>query len=298
MVNKRPFFQIVSFLNPHDVYFFDVHEPIDKSIPRHIWPNQNDDMKGKPFPQRFHQRANWSQERWDLYHQWYYKCLKTVDDQIAEMMAQLIMSGYGCNTWVILTADHGEMAGEHALPFKGPWMYDGVMRVPLVIVPPQRRFTGKGHGGDFDEPLPTKPRRSDALASLIDFVPTVLDLAGAPPDPTLPGRSLLPAAKGETLPDDVPLFGEWHQSGRFVSPIRMIRTRRWKYNLYNGYGEELYDLDNDPHEIKNLADATEHAAAKADLKKQLIAHIERTGDPFFSRQPTNEKGELLPPTPQ
>jgi arylsulfatase A-like enzyme len=291
MINKRPFFQIVSFLNPHDVYFFDVHEPLDPSIKPHTWANQHDDMQGKPFPQRYHQRPNWPQSRWDSYHQWYYKCLKTVDDQIAELMAQVIMSGYGSNTWVILTADHGEMAGEHALPFKGPWMYDGVMRVPLIIVPPQRRFTGKGHGGDFDEPLPT-PRKTDALASLIDLVPTILDLGGGAADPTLPGRSLLPAARGEGL-SDVPLFAEWHQSGRFVSPIRMIRTRRWKYNLYNGYGEELYDMENDPHEMKNLADVAEHAAVKADLKRDLVAHLERTGDPFFSRMPTDEMGKAL-----
>ena len=60
------------------------------------------------------------------------------------------------------------------------------------------------------------------------------------------------AATGQSVAHDQ-VISEWHQSGRLVSPIRMLRTATWKYNLHLGYGEELYDLKNDPHELTNLA---------------------------------------------
>ena len=70
----------------------------------------------------------------------------------------------------------------------------------------------------------------------------------------------------------------------------MIRTKRWKYNLYREIGEELYDLQLDPHEMTNLSDCPEHAAVKKDLRERLVAFIERTNDPFFSYSATKEPG--------
>jgi arylsulfatase A-like enzyme len=220
-----------------------------------------------------------------------------VDRQIAELLHQLTCAGYAPNTWIIFTADHGDTTGEHHLPFKGPWMYEPVLKVPLVIVPPRERFVGKWRGiaGDLE---PFRGRVSHQLASLIDLVPTILDLAQAPTDETLAGQSLIPhvdahRSRAVSQGDDRAVFAEWLQSGKLVSPIRTIVTDRYKYSIYLEYGHELYDLQLDPHELKNLANDSTHAKVREDLDRRLRAQIQRTGDPFFSLRPTDEKGVPL-----
>ncbi len=282
--HKRPFFQVASFLNPHDLYFFD---PLDRSgPPGEPWVGQTDPLTNKPLPQQQNSRRDWSQEKWGAYRRFYAQCLERADAHVGELMHQLTCSGFAHNTWVIFASDHGDSAGENGLAFKGPWMYDGVLRVPLIVVPPRTRFTGKGKGSTGDECF--RGRTCDELVSLIDLVPTILDLSGAPADASLPGRSLVPhltekptGAKGHEA-----IFAEWHQYGAFVSPIRTVRTRGWKYNHYLGFGEELYDMDADPKELTNLAGVPAHASVQSDLKRTLDAHIERTNDPFYSHKPT------------
>ena len=331
IANKRPFFHVVSYLNPHDIYFLDPDAPPEgppKSAPETSqgsgpWPNQDDPLTDKPWPQRARQdRDQWTDARLDHYRAHYARLVEKVDRHVDELLSELRCSGFANNTWVIFSSDHGDMAGEHGLAFKGPYMYEGVMRVPLVIAPPDRRALGQAPP-DADR-APDEASTSPRLTSHIDVVPTVMDLAGLAPDPTLPGRSLLPTVRGETTPDDgepAAVFGEWHQVGPMVTPIRMIRTDRWKYNLYLGIGEELYDLKNDPHEQHNLlppapetasapgsdtapgdagpekrlgeaADA-EHEAAHQDLRRRLLDWIASQDDPFFTHRPTDANGRPL-----
>jgi arylsulfatase A-like enzyme len=290
MTTKRPWFQVVSFLNPHDLYFYD---PSDTTAPPvEPWPSQADTLETKPYPQRFHSRPDWAPARWASLRKFYRECTERVDRQIGELLHQLKCSGYFPNTYIIFTADHGDTTGEHHLPFKGPWMYEPVLKVPLVIVPPRERFVGKGRGnpGSLE---PFKGRRSDRLTSLIDLVPTILDLAGAPKDETLAGESFVNplVGQGPWTPPDRAVFAEWLKSGQFTSPIRTIITQRWKYNLYLGYGQELYDLQNDPHELKNLANSSAHTAVRDELDRRLREQITRTNDPFFTLQPTDETGQ-------
>lgn len=277
MVHRRPFFHVVSFLNPHDVYFLDVEEEADPTSPP--WPNAGDSLASKPWPQRLKQEPGWSPRRWEAYRRHYGRMVSEVDGHIGELVRQLIYSGFGCNTWIILASDHGDMAGEHGLPFKGPYMYEGVTRVPLVVVPPQERFVGKGNG-DVDRPSFAGSTCSD-LVSLIDLVPTVLDLAGAPADAKLPGRSLLPAVRDQKPVGHEAVFAEWHQSGKVVTPIRMVRSGRWKYTEYLKIGSELYDLEADPHELRNLAGQAEYAAIEREMRARLEGHVRGTGDPFY-----------------
>lgn len=293
--NRRPFFQVVSFLNPHDVYFFDPEAPLPENepplAPPSIVPTLGDTLESKPFPQQFH-KANWSADTWQRCWRWYAQCVEKVDRLIGQIVNELICSGYGPNTWIIFTADHANSAGEHGLPFKGPWMYDGVMRVPLVVVPPQLRFCGKGRGAA--QPYePFKPRRSSRLTSLIDLVPTFMDLAQIAPDPSLPGKSLMPAVRGEDEVGHEAIYGEWYQSGKFVSPIRMIRTTTHKYTRYLGYGEELYDLERDPLEMTNLATDSAHASILSAMRGRLAQYLESSGDPFLTYQPTDPTGKRL-----
>lgn len=286
IVDKRPFFHVVSFMNPHDIYFLDPDETAEPTLPR--WANQDDTLEGKPWPQKIkHDPAAWTDERWEYYRRFYGSKLAKADAMIVELLDELTCSGFAPNTWVIFTADHGDMAGEHGLPFKGPYMYDGVVRVPLVIAPPQHRMLGAGkadHGGNCFAPFTT-----GALASGVDLVPTIMDIAGLDADSSLPGRSLLGVIEGrDTTDDDHAVFAEWHRFGKVTTPIRMIRTKKWKYNIYREIGEELYDLQTDPHELTNLADSPEHTDVKKGLRDRLVAFIEETNDPFFSLSASKE----------
>ena len=333
IANKRPFFHVVSYLNPHDIYFLDPDAPpeISPEASREgaagppagcgPWPNQDDPLTGKPWPQRARQdRGYWTDDRLDHYRAHYAGLVEKVDRQIDELLDELRCGGFANNTWVIFTSDHGDMAGEHGLAFKGPYMYDGVMRVPLVVAPPDRHALGQAPADA--EHAPAEAVVSPRLTSHVDLVPTVLDLAELAPDPALPGRSLLPTVRGVPNPpdddDEAAVFGEWHQVGPMVTPIRMIRTARWKYTLYLGIGEELYDLENDPHEQHNLIppapgtapapapgrapaeDASggladpEHEAAHQHLRRRLLDWIASQDDPFFMHKVTDAQGRRLP----
>ena len=296
IVTKRPFFMVVNFVNPHDVYFLDPDGACEPQLPP--WPNQHDTLAGKPWPQKAKRgpEGGWTDRRWEYYRQFYRSKVEKVDGLIELLLDELFCTGYGCSTWVFITADHGDMAGEHGLPFKGAYMYDGVTHVPLIVAPPRVRYVGWRNpnpgGPEF------QPRCCPALVSHIDLAPTMMELAGIEADPDLPGTSLMPLIEGrrESVRDEA--FAEWHQMGRMVTPIRMVRTDRWKYNLYLHVGEELYDMQADPAELNNLADDPAHANVKADLKARQLKHIEQTGDKFFSYSVTDYSGQPVRPSPQ
>jgi len=289
VVNKRPFFQIVSFLNPHDVYFLDPDEAFEPELPP--WPNAGDDLSTKPWPQRFARGGGgWTPQRWEAYRRFYRSRVEKVDALIVQLLEELVCAGYSPTTWVIFTSDHGDMAGEHGLPFKGAYMYEGVTRVPLVVTPPRRRLLGAKNMN----PAGAKefaPFVFDGLVGHIDVVPTILDLVGLPEAPELPGRSLRGIVEGRESAGDEAVVAEWHQMGKMVTPIRMIRTGRWKYNLYLHNGEELYDLQADPHELVNLAGRAEAARVQADMKARLLEQARMIKDPFLTYEPTDWEGK-------
>jgi len=264
----RPFFHIVSFLNPHDLYFFDPREEVPGFT--RPWPKDADQLPSVSAKRQ----VNWSEAEWGSYFRFYEKLLERVDADIGELLHQFRCSGFFSNSWIIFASDHGDMAGEHNLPFKGPWMYDGITRVPLIIVPPRHRF-----GGPAVHQVPDTgitPGRRKQLCSLVDLVPTILDLASVEAVADLPGRSLLPIMRDELAPAPRPcVFSEWHRP-----PIRMCRTDDWKYVFFLNGEEALYHLAEDPDELHNVAADPAHAEMKTELRTALEQHFEKTSDPF------------------
>jgi len=293
MIQKRPFFHVVSLLDPHDIYFLDPTE--ERPVELEPWPNAGDDRSTKPWPQQDYTRGQgWSPERWEYYRQFYRSRVEKVDRDVGTLLEELTMGGFGSNTWVIFMSDHGDMGGEHGVGFKGPFLYDCQMRIPLVVMPPRQ-----GYPGPWRSALPDgfEPRVSEVLCSTLDVLPTVLDIAGLEPDAALRGRSLVPAVCGDETEIHGEVFCELTMLGRRVAPIRMVRTRRWKLVFYLGHGEELYDLDADPWEMTNLAARAEHAKVKADLQARLWKFIAATGDPIFTQQPTDADGKPFTTVP-
>ena len=272
MANERPFCHIVSFINPHDHYFYDPQ----KAVPNYErpWKNLDRDVSNVPAPAR-DKMVDWPEERWGSYVEYYEEQLERVDAELGELLHQFRTGGFYNNSWIIFTTDHGDMTGEHNLPFKGSYMYDGQVRVPLIIVPPMTRFLGADRSGLFKHDI-QGDQRSSALCSNVDILPTMLDIAGIDQPENIPGHSLLPQVHGAYTDDAHDcVFAEWH-----LPPIRMARTREWKYVRYLKRGEELYNLINDPHECVNLIDDPGHSAALTAMRQRLDQHIAETSDPF------------------
>lgn len=265
--HERPFFHVVSFLDPHDLYFYDPA----KRVEGYQRPWGNCDRPASDYPQAVaSKRVDWPEEQWGASLEFYAERVAKVDRDIGLLLDDLLCSGFFHNTWIIFAADHGNMSGEQNIPFKGSFMYEGVTRVPLVIVPPRTRFSGditrKPAGFDFSA------KRVEGQCSLLDIPPTILDLAGVEKPASWQGRSLIPWVK-EDRNDSAheTVFAEWH-----TPKIRMARRKHWKYVRYEGGEEELFCLQDDPHETKNRA----NDPAAATVKAELIAELE--GQPAFA----------------
>jgi len=212
----------------------------------------------------------------------YYAAITGVDRGVAALLAKLESMGVLENTLVVYTSDNGMNMGHHGIWGKGNGtfpqnMYDTSVKVPMLMARP-----GHVPGGGV----------SNALLSHYDLLPTLLDYVGLePPEGApLPGRSFAPLLRGDPLPEreHVIVCDEY-------GPVRMIRTRDWKYIHRYPYGpHELYHLAADPIEERNLVDDLAQAARCAELEGELEAWFHRYVDPTVdgSKEPVTGKGQV------
>lgn len=188
-----------------------------------------------------------------------YGMISLVDDQVGRLLQELERLGLAENTVVCFTSDHGELLGDHGLICKGPFHYENLLRVPMLWRWPGRLPVG---------------RRTDGLASLVDFAPTVLDLAGVPIPGEMQGRSLAPLLRGGTETHREGVLTEFQSSYRPWLNLKTWRTDEWKLTYYASqpYGE-LYDLRNDPGEFVNLWDSPEHRDVRSRLLERLLEEL-------------------------
>jgi arylsulfatase A-like enzyme/Tfp pilus assembly protein PilF len=155
------------------------------------------------------------------------------DAQLGRVLDALQAGGQADRTLVIVTGDHGESLGEHGEPTHGLLVYEGAVRIPLVIAGPG---------------VP-RAERADA-ASLVDVLPTVLRLLGFQPAAGVTGRDLL-APKAEATEAEVYLETEYPDAAGFAS-LRALVDGRWKY-VGGAEPAELYDLAADAGEQSDVS---------------------------------------------
>lgn len=194
----------------------------------------------------------------------YYAQVSMVDWCFGRILHALRTEGLEKDTLVVYTSDHGDMQGAHGMVCKSlPGYYDEIARTPLIM-----RYPGV-----------VKPGRViNSHVNTVDFMPTFLDYAGVAIPKSAQGVSLRPLLEGKAKDDDRPAFCE-RGLGDKDGWSRMARTREWKYSYFSGGRRELFNLANDPGEVKNLA---EDASAAADLKamhQKLVAQAEKSKDP-------------------
>jgi choline-sulfatase len=169
----------------------------------------------------------------------YYGAVSYVDDQIGVMLATLQETGFADDTVVLVLSDHGDMLGERGLWYKMNF-FEPACRIPLIVHAPGR----------------FAPRRVPASASLVDILPTLCELAGdhaARYATPLDGASLVPQLHGTPGRDEV--IGEYLAEGA-IAPVVMIKRGRYKFVHSRVDPDQLYDLAQDPGEMRNLAQAS------------------------------------------
>jgi len=189
----------------------------------------------------------------------YYGMISLIDHTIGRILDTLAANGAADNTMVIFTSDHGDLLGDHGLYLKGPTLYEGVLRVGLIINGP-----GIPSGRVVDDPVST-----------IDLASTFYDWAGVPAPETLQGESLVPLTVDALNAGRDVAYNEWfvHKSRYGIDlDLRAVRTRTHKctFEMISGAGE-MYDLVNDPTEMHNVFDDSGHAAARRALEEMLHA---------------------------
>ncbi|MDQ6686854.1 MAG: choline-sulfatase [Actinomycetota bacterium] len=255
----RPFCFVVSFSHPHDPF----------AIPRRWWDMYRD--QDIPMPEVGYDASTATPHEQRLRHvcamngveitedavraarRAYYGAISYVDDHIGRLVELLRETGTLDNTIVIVTSDHGEMLGEHGLWYKMNF-YEGSARVPLLV----------------SAPTMFAPGRVANTVSTMDLLPTLVALAQDGDTANivgpLDGVSLLPHLGGGGERDAV--VAEYLAEGA-IAPIVMLRRGRHKFIHSPADPDQLYDLESDPNEQRNLAEEV----ASADLVAQLAAEV-------------------------
>ncbi len=263
----RPFGLVLSFYGPHLPVA--PPKPWDEmySLEQAALPaNHRDTLEGKPLGQRRNTRCYklpaWREEQFRDYIRRYWGYCSYIDKQIGRVLAALDECGFAENTIVVFTSDHGDMIAAHGMIFKlGKCAYEELMRVPCII-----RAPGVTAPGSV----------SDALVSNVDFLPTFCELLGIAPPPGMAGRSFADVLRGKRKTFRDAVFCD------IMEQTLMVRTERWKFVLnWNKRDlDELYDLDNDPGELRNLAQEAKYKNVVREMLGRIADWLRETEHPY------------------
>jgi len=256
--DNRPWCLTASFTHPHDPYvarrkYWDLYEDCDHLLPEiAAIPYEDQDAHSK----RIFDANDWrsfsiTEDNIKRARRAYFANISYLDDKIGEMMEALTATGQ--EAIILFVSDHGDMLGERGLWFKMTF-FEGSSRVPLMIAAPG-----------------VKPACVKAPVSTLDVTPTLCDLAGVDMSEIMPwtdGESLVPLANGSER--TAPVAMEYAAEAS-TAPLVSLRYGKWKYNLCSLDPEQLFDLENDPHELNNLAKDPAQQGTIASLRHKAEA---------------------------
>ncbi len=179
----------------------------------------------------------------------YHACISFTDAQIGHILDRLEEAGHWDDTIIVLTSDHGYQLGEHFMWGKVT-LFEVCNRVPLVIRAPGVTTPGSS---------------SEGLVEMVDYFPTLAELCEISPPAELQGRSLVPMLRDPSAPGR---SSSYTVVSRGKELGKATRSQRWRYARWPD-GEELYDLQNDPHEHHNLANSSENDDALTTMRAHL-----------------------------
>ena len=251
----QPFFLATGFSLPHVPCYatkkwFDLYPDDDRVLPE----VKEDDRADTPrFSWYLHwelpePRLEWVRKngQWRNLVRSYLASTSFVDAQVGRVLDSIDEAGIANNTIVVVWGDNGYHLGEKAITGKNS-LWGNSTRVPLI-------FAGPGVKSG---------QRCTRPAELLDLYPTLVDLCELAPRPGLEGLSLLPQLKDAASPRERPVVTT-HNPGNHA-----VRSERWRYIRYADHSEELYDVQADPKEWKNLAGDPKYSAVISEHQKWL-----------------------------
>ena len=255
----RPFFLAVGFYRPHTPYvapkaYFDLYPPGAIALP----PLSADDQARQPeaayVSAKKEQDVMSDAQRREAIRA-YHASTSFMDAQAGVVLAALDRLGLAERTVVVFTSDHGYHLADHGL-WQKTSLFDRSARVPLIIAAPGAKGRGQVVRG---------------LVELVDLYPTLADLAGLESPGYLDGVSLRPML-------DEPGRSVKNAAFTQVRDGYSVRTPRWRYIEWaeRAKGTQLYDMDADPRETRNLSGDAQHAGTVTELKALLQAYRRRT----------------------
>ena len=263
-VADRPFLSVVSLTHPHEPFYctrpyWDLYDGVEIPLPAvETLPVDAQDPLTRYNMVRYELEAGFDEATVLRARRAYYGSVSYIDAQVGRLVQLLEQLGLRDNTAIVLTSDHGEFLGERGLWYKRHF-FQPAIAVPLIISAPN---------------LSRGMRRNENV-SLVDLLPTLLDLAGdhalADLREPIDGRSLMPLLGGGDW-DNV-AYAEIMSDG-LEAPVFMIKRDSWKLIYGARHPAQLYNLDDDPHERQDLA-ASEGAA---EILGQLIAEADAKWD--------------------
>ena len=258
--HTKPFMLMIGFLRPHVPWhvpqeYFDLYDPEKLTLPPYKIADLSDVPKaGQDTINEGYPRTEWAKEnkQWQKIIQSYLASITFVDRKVGQVLDALEASPYRDNTIVVLWSDHGYHLGEKNT-FQKHTLWERSALAPLIIsLPPSMQ--GEKYRG-----------KTDAVVSLIDLYPTLVDLCGLPANDKVVGHSLKPLLLNREA--------EWnHSSLTYLKDgARTLRTHRYRYIEYGDGSQELYDHQSDPNEWTNLAPDSAHADILKKLQQELAS---------------------------
>lgn len=216
------------------------------------------------FPLLTNQSEPTDQE-WQVILDWYDGAIRYMDQKVGLILDELSKANELNNTWIIVTADHGELFGEHGLESHIFSLYDTLLRVPLIIRPP-----GGGHNTVSE------------MCSWIDLYPTICEIAGADYPDRNHAKSLLPVGSN---PDHDHIYAEVsrkyppkvkhnHPDFELIKqngPLQSVRNELWKLIQFHSGDVELHNWADDPSEMTDCSDS--HPTVVKRLQNQLDTEL-------------------------
>ena len=266
------FLLCVSYDEPHDPYvcprpFSEMYRDYDFPKPANVW----DTLADKPAHQRvWAEKANIGDP--DLYRIHapdLFGCNSFIDHEIGRVLEAV--DRHAPDALVLYTSDHGDLLGSHRLTGKGPVLYDEITRIPLIV-----RWPGVTPAGA----LCAHP------VSHIAVTPTILDAMGLPPAQWCDGRTVLPTLADPSRRPAEAVFMEFtryeidHDGFGGFQPLRGVFDGRYKLTINLLTSDELYDMQEDPCEMRNLIASPAHAQVRDALHDRIIDWMNDTRDPF------------------
>lgn len=249
----KPFFLGVGFFRPHTPYvapkkYFDLYPANQISLPE----LSADDQARTPPPAFASAKAEQEKitdaQRQEAI-QAYWASISFMDAQVGQVLDSLDRLGLTDKTLIVFASDHGYHLHDHGL-WQKMSLFERSSRVPLIVAGPGVKSAGT---------------KSTSLAELVDIYPTLADLAGLQAPEYLEGKSLKPVLDDPSATVKSAAFTQVRR-GEFDGYA--VRTKRFRYILWEHgrRGEQLFDLENDPRETKNLTQDPAHAKIVAELK--------------------------------